>query len=277
MHSGEVGGLTWDGWTCSRAASCWRRPRTASGACGPAGGHAAELLREHGKVRLWTPTWCSRRGSSPNKARPRAAGYPAGCQQPLPLIVGQEADQALRRFLGLGDLQNRVVLGLLPRPLQGLHPRMLHVDRLGRIEDFRFHDLRHSAASYMLMNGASIAELAEVLGHKTPQMVKRCSHLSESRTKGIVERINRPSPGRLPMNGLQEPAGRPKHAARSGGPRHRPRHVRCARRHRRGVAGAWHRRPRPATSTYAPPFVPSAATVDSQLQSAVPSGVVSPA
>ena len=58
------------------------------------------------------------------------------------------------------------------------------------IEDFRFHDLRHSAASYMLMNGASIAELAEVLGHKTLQMVKRYSHLSESHTRGIVERMN---------------------------------------------------------------------------------------
>lgn len=41
------------------------------------------------------------------------------------------------------------------------------------IQDFRFHDLRHSAASYLAMNGASIAEIAEVLGHKTLQMVKR--------------------------------------------------------------------------------------------------------
>jgi hypothetical protein len=34
------------------------------------------------------------------------------------------------------------------------------------MEDFRFHDLRHSAASYLAMNGASLAEIAEVLGHK---------------------------------------------------------------------------------------------------------------
>lgn len=40
------------------------------------------------------------------------------------------------------------------------------------------------------MNGASIGELAEVLGHKTLQMVKRYSHLSESHTRGIVERMN---------------------------------------------------------------------------------------
>jgi integrase len=40
-----------------------------------------------------------------------------------------------------------------------------------QIEDFRFHDLRHSAASYLAMSGASLAEIAEVLGHKTLSMV----------------------------------------------------------------------------------------------------------
>ncbi|MEE9354302.1 MAG: site-specific integrase [Methylococcaceae bacterium] len=58
------------------------------------------------------------------------------------------------------------------------------------IEDFRFHDLRHSAASYLAMNGASLAEIAEVLGHKTLQMVKRYAHLSEAHTAGVVARMN---------------------------------------------------------------------------------------
>ena len=58
------------------------------------------------------------------------------------------------------------------------------------IEDFRFHDLRHSAASYLAMNGASLAEIAEILGHKTLQMVKRYSHLSEAHTSKIVSRMN---------------------------------------------------------------------------------------
>jgi integrase len=59
------------------------------------------------------------------------------------------------------------------------------------IEDFRFHDLRHTAASYLAMNGASLAEIAEVLGHKTLQMVKRYAHLSDAHTAGVVERMNR--------------------------------------------------------------------------------------
>ncbi len=62
--------------------------------------------------------------------------------------------------------------------------------RKASIEDFRFHDLRHSAASYLAMSGASLAEIAEVLGHKTLQMVKRYSHMSESHTAGVVERMN---------------------------------------------------------------------------------------
>jgi integrase len=59
-----------------------------------------------------------------------------------------------------------------------------------KISDFRFHDLRHSAASYLAMNGASLAEIAEVLGHKTLQMVKRYAHLSEAHTSSVVAKMN---------------------------------------------------------------------------------------
>lgn len=58
------------------------------------------------------------------------------------------------------------------------------------LQDFRFHDLRHSAASYLAMNGATLLEIAAVLGHKTLDMVKRYSHLSESHTAGIVSKMN---------------------------------------------------------------------------------------
>ncbi len=63
------------------------------------------------------------------------------------------------------------------------------VEKAG-IKDFRFHDLRHSAASYLAMNGATTSEIAEVLGHKTLAMVKRYAHLSEAHTSSVVERMN---------------------------------------------------------------------------------------
>ena len=58
------------------------------------------------------------------------------------------------------------------------------------IMDFRFHDLRHSCASYLAMNGASLVEIAEVLGHKTLAMVKRYAHLTEGHTAAVVARMN---------------------------------------------------------------------------------------
>lgn len=59
-----------------------------------------------------------------------------------------------------------------------------------KIKDFRFHDLRHSAASYLAMNGASLAEIAAVLGHKTLSMVQRYAHLSDAHTSAVVSRMN---------------------------------------------------------------------------------------
>jgi integrase len=61
--------------------------------------------------------------------------------------------------------------------------------RQAEIEDFRFHDLRHSAASYLAMNGASAVEIAEILGHKNLAMVKRYSHLSADHTRGVLDRM----------------------------------------------------------------------------------------
>jgi integrase len=59
------------------------------------------------------------------------------------------------------------------------------------IENFRFHDLRHTAASYLAMSGATLSEIAAVLGHRTLQMVKRYSHLTDQHTAGIVGKMHR--------------------------------------------------------------------------------------
>ena len=73
---------------------------------------------------------------------------------------------------------------------QDLRTPWLESLKAAQIEDFRFHDLRHSAASYLAMNGATPGEIAEVLGHKTLQMVKRYSHLSEAHTSKVVASMN---------------------------------------------------------------------------------------
>ncbi len=57
------------------------------------------------------------------------------------------------------------------------------------IEDFRWHDLRHSFASELAMSGATLAEIAEAMGHKTLSMVKRYAHLTEGHISSVVERM----------------------------------------------------------------------------------------
>ncbi|WP_303672521.1 tyrosine-type recombinase/integrase [Vampirovibrio chlorellavorus] len=57
------------------------------------------------------------------------------------------------------------------------------------LADFRIHDLRHTAASYLAMTGASMLEIADILGHKTLSMVKRYSHLNDSHTAGVLKKM----------------------------------------------------------------------------------------
>lgn len=45
------------------------------------------------------------------------------------------------------------------------------------LKDFVWHDLRHTCASILAQNGASLLEIASVLGHTSPQHTMRYSHL----------------------------------------------------------------------------------------------------
>lgn len=76
-----------------------------------------------------------------------------------------------------------------PKPINIRHYWLQALEK-AKIKDFRFHDLRHCTASYLAMNGATLSEIAEVLGHKTLSMVKRYSHLTEAHTSKVVEKMN---------------------------------------------------------------------------------------
>lgn len=57
------------------------------------------------------------------------------------------------------------------------------------IEDLRFHDLRHSAASAMINAGVPLYTVGAVLGHKATASTKRYSHLDTATLKDAVKRI----------------------------------------------------------------------------------------
>ena len=107
------------------------------------------------------------------------------------LPLGKHAFKEIQKLSELRRIDTNLLFpdetGKKPIDIRNLWERAI---KKAGIKDFRFHDLRHSAASYLAMNGASLAEIAAVLGHKTLQMVKRYSHLSEQHTANVVSKMN---------------------------------------------------------------------------------------
>jgi integrase len=94
------------------------------------------------------------------------------------------------------------VLASLPTPSKpsdlifaGISPEQVsmafsRVCRKVGIDDFRFHDLRHTAASWLRMQGADIHTVAQLLGHKDLRMAARYQHLSPAFLGEAVNRLD---------------------------------------------------------------------------------------
>jgi len=59
------------------------------------------------------------------------------------------------------------------------------------LKDFRFHDLRHSFASYLTMGGENLRTVQTLLGHKDLRMTMRYSHLSPEHLREAVSILDK--------------------------------------------------------------------------------------
>lgn len=81
---------------------------------------------------------------------------------------------------------------LLPNPETRLPyvsiKRAFHKARTdARLHDFRLHDARHSAASFMLEGGTDLVVISSILGHKQISSAARYSHVANSALRSAVE------------------------------------------------------------------------------------------
>ena len=73
------------------------------------------------------------------------------------------------------------------KKLIDMRVRFYKVLEIANIKNCRFHDLRHTVASHIAMNGGSLLDIAQITGHKTMQMVKRYSHLTQKHTAKLLQ------------------------------------------------------------------------------------------
>jgi integrase len=57
------------------------------------------------------------------------------------------------------------------------------------VKNFRFDDLRHTAASHMVMAGVPLKTVAEILGYTTTAMTERYTHLLSDHKLMAVEML----------------------------------------------------------------------------------------
>ena len=101
--------------------------------------------------------------------------------QPRVLPLTNHVVDELMRFRAIGDT--------LVFPNRNFRPYWKKALEKAGITDFRFHDLRHTAASILAMNGASLIEIGAVLGHKTAAMTQRYSHLCIDHKQALIDNV----------------------------------------------------------------------------------------
>ena len=58
-----------------------------------------------------------------------------------------------------------------------------------KVQNFRFHDTRHDFATNALASGATLPELMHLMGHRSPAMVARYSHMAKDHQSDIAARV----------------------------------------------------------------------------------------
>jgi integrase len=119
---------------------------------------------------------------------PRAGG------QTRHVPLNSEAAQVLQAWKPAALESDWCVFGgsNLTTPLVAIKKRWAAVVKAAKITGFRFHDLRHTFASELVMAGVDLNTVRELLGHKSIAMTLRYAHLAPEHKAAAVETLVRP-------------------------------------------------------------------------------------
>jgi len=106
----------------------------------------------------------------------------------LPHLIPRAFDQSLRHPFALRPGRRHAFAG---HRIQQSSTAWEKAKGRAGIEDFRFHDLRHTWASWHVQSGTSLPELMELGGWKSYEMVLRYAHLAPEKLGAVASRIER--------------------------------------------------------------------------------------
>lgn len=103
--------------------------------------------------------------------------------RPLSLPLNATAMSTLQSLYAAGNLTSGYVFPhtggrKVGEPVRDIKNGFHRALALAEIQDFTWHDLRHTFASWLMMRGASLRSVAELLGHQSLKMTMRYAHLS---------------------------------------------------------------------------------------------------
>jgi integrase len=76
------------------------------------------------------------------------------------------------------------------KPLNNIRKSFATALKKAGIQDFKFHDLRHTFASSLVRHGVDLYVVQKLLGHTTPKMTQRYAHLRSGQLKEAIEKID---------------------------------------------------------------------------------------
>jgi integrase len=95
-------------------------------------------------------------------------------------------DMSYNAIASLGRREGKVFLSRYDRPYRSVKSGFGAALKRAKIDDFTFHDLRHTFASWLAMEGVPMSTIGKLLGHKTPQMTMRYAHLAPEYLADVV-------------------------------------------------------------------------------------------
>jgi len=99
-------------------------------------------------------------------------------------------NRAKQVLVDLGSKPSGIVFTYKDNPIKDVKTTFDKARKKAGLEDFRFHDLRHTFASRLVQKGISIYEVMHLTGHKSLVMVQRYAHLAPDYQNRAIEALN---------------------------------------------------------------------------------------